>query len=128
MISLLAFCLAVYGLTFLLADARIFGCDAKLWHSGPSPEDTCSNIGIFKIRQRFLKYGFFADLLVCYFCVGCWAGLGMHFVFARLFETRYFLASASVSTVDSVLTAMTATVIGGAAAFIIDTAISSLEK
>jgi hypothetical protein len=49
--------LAVYGLAFLLSDAKIF-------------EDW------IPIRPHLRKIKFFRDLMSCYFCMGIWIGAG----------------------------------------------------
>jgi hypothetical protein len=54
--SLLLWCLAVYGITFLLADAKILSF----------------------VREPLInRVKFFDGLLGCYFCTGFWVGIGL---------------------------------------------------
>ena len=84
--SILLFAAATYGLTFLLADATIFGCSATRWATylrNPTMEEHEELFadGILHIRQYFLQFEFFQKLLGCYFCLGVWTGIVMHWVF-----------------------------------------------
>lgn len=122
---MLLFALLTYGLVFLLADARIFGCDAKLWNSGGNPEVDCQDIGVFKLRQRLLKHEFFAHQLGCYFCVGCWLGPVAYWLL-------YFAgANQALPAAESITAALAASVasipLGGACALVLDVVVSKLE-
>jgi hypothetical protein len=122
---MLLFAFLAYGLVFLIADARIFGCDAKLWNSGGNPEEDCRDVGIFKLRQKLLKHSFFAHQLGCYFCVGCWAGPIAYWLL-------HLAGAAQVLPVaDAVMPAIAATVVsiplGGACAYILDVVVTKLE-
>ncbi len=90
--SILLFAAATYGLTFLLADATIFGCSATQWkaHLQNPTESEAERMaeheelfaeGILPVRQYFLQFSFFQKLLSCYFCMGIWTGIVMHWVF-----------------------------------------------
>jgi len=90
----------VYGLTFLLADARIFGCDTtqfvqvmKQFEGLPIEEwwPEVKGVGILPIRQHLLKIKFFRELLSCYFCTGTWVGIVSHLLFYFFFQDHYFL-------------------------------------
>jgi hypothetical protein len=134
--SLLLFALLTYGLVFLLADARIFGCDAKEWNKALALQEDCLEIGdqkllecqekgILKWRQRLLRHSFFSDLLGCYYCTGWWVGpvaywllLGAGMQFTYVPDTIF---QAVVSTV-------VAAPLGGVSAYVIDTIVLRLEK
>lgn len=122
---MLLFALLSYSLVFLIADARIFGCDAKLWNSGGNPEEDCRDIGVFKLRQRLLKHSFFAHQLGCYFCVGCWAGPAAYWLL-------YFAGAAQAlpgadALVPAIAASIAAVPLGGSCAFILDVVVSKLE-
>ena len=53
--NLLLWLLAVYGVCFVLIDSGVF-----TWP-----------------RQQLQRVGFMRRLLNCYFCTGCWVGLGL---------------------------------------------------
>ena len=123
---MLFFALLTYGIAFLLADARIFGCDAKLWNSGAEPEETCKNIGVFKLRQHLLHFSFFSDLLGCYFCVGCYAGPIAYWLlwFGQGSDhSLHFAATLSAAVVMTVVSIP----LGGAVAYGIDAIVSKIE-
>ncbi len=123
---MLLFALLTYGLVFLVADARMFGCDAKLWNSGGSPEQDCLDIGILKIRQWFLKHDFFSELLGCYFCTGCYAGPVAHWLLIYGLGPQYALYPHG-SAGTAVIMTMVAMPLGGVVAFGIDTILLALE-
>lgn len=72
LLSFIVWALAVWGMAFLAADARIFGCDTSSFldpGTKPLPK------GIFPIRQRLLSASsFLREFLHCYFCMGFWFG------------------------------------------------------
>jgi len=80
--SILLFAVATYGLTFLIADATLFGCSAHDYPENPTYDEweAIKQEGIVKIRQRVLRVRFFQKLLGCYFCTGVWTGIVMHWV------------------------------------------------
>jgi hypothetical protein len=122
---MLLFALLTYGLVFLIADARIFGCDAKLWNSGGNPEEDCRDVGVFKIRQNLLKHSFFAHQLGCYFCVGCWTGPMAYWLL------HFAGATQALPGADTLMPAIAASIasvpLGGACALILDVVVSKLE-
>jgi hypothetical protein len=90
----IVFFLLVYGLTFLIADATIFGCDTIGYLQKPYNEEWeawVQETGILKIRQRLLRYRFFQQLFKCYFCLGFWCGMLIHVFCYHFFGTYYFL-------------------------------------
>jgi len=123
---MLLFALLTYGIVFLLADARLFGCDAKLWNAGSNPEQDCKEIGVFKIRQVLLRNSFFSDLFGCYFCTGCYAGPIAHWLLSYGLGSQYFLYS-GVDLGPAVVMTLISAPLGGAVAYIIDTVVSKLE-
>jgi hypothetical protein len=84
--SILLFAAATYGLTFLIADATIFGCSATKWNDAHQRELTIAEReelvtdGILHLRQYFLQFSFFQKLMGCYFCLGVWTGIVMHWL------------------------------------------------
>jgi len=125
---MLLFAVLTYGLTFLLTDARIFGCDAKLWLDAPDPSRDCRDIGILKIRQRLLRYSFFQDLLGCYFCAGCWMGPLAHWLLTLGLGPRYLLHGADAPPGTVVILTLISIPLGGVCALFLDTLALRLEK
>lgn len=79
------FALLTWGIAFLLADAKIFGCSTQEYkmtlHADERPEEATYLLkhgGIWKFRNFFLKNKFFQEMLGCYFCLGFWCGLCAH--------------------------------------------------
>jgi hypothetical protein len=125
---MLLFAVLTYGLVFLLADARLFGCDAKLWLMASDPRRDCQDIGILKWRQRLLGRPFFEDLLGCYFCTGCWAGPVAHWLLVFGMGPRYPLYCDVSPPGIAVIMTIIAVPLGGVCAFFLDTVVLRLEK
>ena len=141
--SILLFAVATYGLTFLIADATLFGCSATKWNAhlkNPRAEEweqlqeheELFAEGILHIRQYFLQFGFFQKLLGCYFCLGVWTGVVMHWVLIALgYENpnwrNSYLLWGEVSLWSGVLGSLVAACAGGCVCFAIDRALAYLE-
>lgn len=132
--TLLLFALLVYGLCFLAADARIFGCDARGYTEIYEQEEISevdkewiTKSGVLPIRQHLLKFRLFRELLSCYFCMGFWAGIGTHFYLRYYFQTDYILWHPD-DTWWWCLGLGGAAVIGASVAYILDVVISVLEN
>lgn len=91
--SFLLYVLGTYGLSFLLADAHIFGCDAEeyvnLRKAGLASE--ISKKGMVNLRPHLLRFRFFRKLFTCYFCLGAWCGPAMHVLLINFYDTNYWL-------------------------------------
>jgi hypothetical protein len=124
---MLLFALLTYGIVFLVADARMFGCDAKKWNVAGDPVRDCRDIGILKIRQRLLRYDFFSELLGCYFCTGCYAGPVAHWLLICGLGTAYPLYPQGPAGAAVIMT-LVSIPLGGVVAFGIDTILLALEK
>lgn len=72
--SLIVFVLVSFGLAFMIADARIFGCDTEAYNEAPDDTKFIWSIGFLKIRPYLLQFRFFRELFSCYFCLGTWTG------------------------------------------------------
>jgi hypothetical protein len=141
--SILLFAVATYGLTFLIADATIFGASATSWNAhlkNPRAEGSAQlregeelfAEGILRIRQYFLQFGFFQKLLGCYFCLGVWTGIVMHWVlialgYANTNWRNSYLLWGEVSPESGVLGSFVAACAGGSVCFAIDRALAYLE-
>jgi hypothetical protein len=98
--SFIIFSVAVYGLTFLIADAKIFGVSACDFPVEPTEADFTAAIldGQIPIRHVVLRIRFFREMLSCYFCTGVWTSVALNLLFnwyAQLNPTwrdSYFLA------------------------------------
>lgn len=100
---LFLFAVVSWSACFLIAEARIFGCDTTGYLAVPDEAENrdpaaweeyrawVAETGVFKLRQHLLKYRFFRDLLGCYFCLGSlWVGLPLHFAFRSFYGESYF--------------------------------------
>ena len=135
--SILLFAVATYGLTFLIADATIFGCSATRWNEylrRPTPQehDELQAEGILRIRQYFLRFRFFQKLLGCYFCLGVWTGIVMHWLLLAYASVNpnwrnSYLLWGEISPWSGVIGSVIAACAGGAFCFGIDRALAYLE-
>lgn len=87
------FILVTYGLAFLIADAHIFGCDAGTYKSyeGSPDEYEAYKIGIIKIRPYLMRFEFFNEQFNCYFCLGVWCGVFLHWPLRYLYGDAYWI-------------------------------------
>lgn len=90
MTSVVVFILVAYSLTFLVADATIFGCGTAAYNEGPDDTDYIWSKGIIKIRPYFLMVRFFRELFSCYFCLGIWTGPVAHVLMYYAVGERYW--------------------------------------
>lgn len=141
--SILLFAAATYGLTFLLSDATIFGCSATRWNAHlQNPKVKASEQmleheelfadGILHIRQYFLQFGFFQKLLGCYFCMGVWTGIVMHWVLQAYAHVNpswrnSYLLWGAFEPWTAILGSFVAACAGGAFCFGIDRVLVYLE-
>jgi len=79
-----------FSIAFLIADARIFGCDTTSYCETPHDYDYIYSVGIFKVRPFFLRYSFFQELFSCYFCLGVWVGPLAHLLMYYSLGDRYW--------------------------------------
>jgi len=135
--SILLFAAATYGLTFLIADATIFGCSVTSWNEylkSPSPEEkaTLCKEGIFPLRPIFLRFKFFQKLLSCYFCLGVYTGVTMHWTLLGYAHVNpawrgSYLLWGTFEPVSMLIGSIVAACAGGAFCFGIDRCIVYLE-
>ena len=84
--TILHLILATYALSFLAADARIFGVDATQYRELLDDPNTLNarkesrTIGILPLRWVLLRWKFFREHFSCYFCMGVWAGPLAHWL------------------------------------------------
>ena len=130
---LLIFTLFVFGFCFLLADARIFGCDAygyKQIYEDPEASgkdlEYARTCGILRIRQHLLKFHFVRELLSCYFCMGVWVGAAAHPLFRWFFGAEYILWHPN-TTHQWLGGLLLASVLGASASFVFNSISSFME-
>lgn len=131
--TFLLFVLLVYGLCFLAADARIFGCDARSFgeicdQEAVTAEDKqwIADSGVLPIRQHLLKIKFFRKQLACYFCTGIWMSTAAHVYLYHFFQTTYVFWHPN--TFGWWIFALIGTaLIGASSSYLLDTIISALE-
>lgn len=90
MTSVVVFILVAYAIAFLVADARIFGCDTVAYNEDPDDAEYIWSKGLFKIRPYFLQVNFFRELFTCYFCLGVWVGPVAHVLMYYAIGERYW--------------------------------------
>lgn len=91
MTSVVVFIMVAYSITFLIADASIFGCGTSAYKEDPNDAEYIWSKGIFKIRPYFLQVHFFRELFSCYFCLGIWTGSVAHtLLYYAVGEQRYW--------------------------------------
>jgi len=130
--TLSLFTLLVYGISFLAADAKIFGCPIKDYNDNPTDTEYIKSAGMIPVRQLFLKVSFFRELLSCYFCLGTWAGVLAHGTLVLLAPYNTHILNSypllSTSIFGTVASFLVAAVIGGPLCYIMDKLIQVLEK
>jgi hypothetical protein len=88
--ALLIFSILVYGLAFLVADAKIFGCPAKSFYDQPEDVAYIREVSILPLRQIFMRWRWcgrvIKSLLTCYFCLGVWCGALIHLALLGLHQ------------------------------------------
>lgn len=132
MLSLISFILVTYALCFLAADARIFGADASAWNAvleDPHPEDRqwLQDLGVFKLRQKFLPVKFFREHLSCYFCMGVWAGPTTHLIFWHLQGKYDYFLHHSSTPLNWAMGLLVAFLLGASSSYILNAVIVDLE-
>ena len=90
MTSVFVFILVSYAVTFLIADASIFGCGTAAYNEDPEDVEYIWSKGVFKIRPYFLTSSFFNSLFSCYFCLGVWTGPLAHALLYHSVGDRYW--------------------------------------
>ena len=137
---LILFFLSTYGLAYLIADAKIFGCPVQSYLEDPDDYEYIDTAGIIRIRQVLLRSGLLwgiparwaKELMRCYFCMGVWCGATVHlcFVFLAQENTKirdsYLLTSRS--TAGFWICCGIAACAGSTSCYIIDLIIQKLEK
>lgn len=98
MLIFIVFFFLTYSVTFLIADAEVFGCSTMGYLQKPLDEQDAleraewiRTSGVLKIRQWFLHWPFFQKLFKCYFCLGLWGGVITHLFCYDFFGSSYFL-------------------------------------
>lgn len=111
--ALLVFSLLVYGLAYLVADAKIFGCPARAFYADPTDVSYIREHCVLPLRQIVMRWGYplvsqesalaalvsaeapaitpgkrsiFKLFLTCYFCLGVWCGALIHLALIGLFH------------------------------------------
>lgn len=88
--GLLIFSLLAYGLAFLVADAKIFGCPATDFYQDSEDYTYIRSAGILPLRQIVMRWRWCSRvvhaLLTCYFCLGVWCGGLIHLSLVGLFQ------------------------------------------
>jgi len=107
-----------FGLSFIMADARLFGCPARAYPGG-------LGTGVMPIRDRLLPMPFFRQQLGCYFCIGFWCAAVAH-VLLLISGVNYSLSHASTLTgyASGLGVAMP---VGGAIAYCLDLLTTAAE-
>ncbi len=134
MLELSLFSLAVYGLAFLLADAKIFGCPANGFPSDPTEDDfaAVARKGMIPLRQLLLRIRFLRKLLSCYFCLGVWCGMVVHGLLYTLAHVNpYWRDSYSLwgplEPLNVIISTLLAALVGGPVCYAVDLVITWLE-
>lgn len=134
LVTLLVFSLLVYGLAFLVADAKIFGCPTKAFLKEPTDVEYIRNAGVIPFRNILLKSHFFQLLFECYFCMGVWCGAVIHLLLTLLHRLdnsvplldSYPLLSSSVFGI--VVTTLLASILGAVVCYLTDLVVQVLES
>ena len=136
--ALLVFSLLVYGLAFLVADAKIFGCPAKSFYQDPSDTDYIRGVSVVPLRQIVMQWRWchrVVELLFkCYFCLGVWCGAAIHLFLVGLsqLDPKVPLLSSypllSSTTLGTVVCTVLAAVVGGGVCYILDLLVQVLEN
>ncbi len=127
------FALLTWGLAFLLADAKIFGCSSRAYAELLVENETAEahhilmQDGTLKLRNLFLKLRFFRDLLSCYFCLGVWCGPAAHLLLRWGLPDQQLIPHAGTATGWG-LGLLMAAALGGACCYAVDLLFGALEK
>ena len=126
MTSLVVFILVAYSLTFLVADASIFGCGTAAYKENPDDVEYIWSKGIFKIRPHFLQVHFFRELFSCYFCLGIWTGSIAHTLLYYAVGERYWFYHVNTQQ-QWFLGFMLTSLVSAAGCYFVDTLIDRLS-
>jgi len=123
-----------YGLAFLVADAKIFGCPVTDYLEKPEDIQYIKTAGIVQLRQQLFRYIILQKLLSCYFCMGVWCGAAIHLNILAMHHygvqnlSSYFLLVQSEDAIAIILSTVNAALLGGPACYTVDLAVKALEK
>ena len=134
MLHLLVFACVAYALSYLQADAKIFGCSTQSYLENPVDQEYLKNEGVLPFRLWLLNHScFFRKLFSCYFCMGIWNGPIAHLVLLfysdhnLTFRNSYFLGGPlDLKTV--LYGALVAALVAPATNYVIDLGISMAES
>jgi len=136
---------AAWWCCFLIADARIFGCDTTGYNETPMLTDGADpardkyeqqrydawvrETGVIKVRQYLLRISFFRELFSCYYCLGSlWVGVPLHLWFREFFGPRYLLHHADEASLATwVFSALLGCALAGTGAYALNKAIDRLS-
>lgn len=133
MLHFLVFSCVVYGLSYLQADAKIFGCSTQSYQENPEDQEYLKHEGVFPFRLWLLNSSkFFRKLFSCYFCMGVWNGPIAHVILLfygehnLTFRNSYFLGGPM--DLETVLYGvLIATLVAPVTNYVIDISISLAE-
>lgn len=134
MLHFLVFACVAYALSYLQADAKIFGCSTQSYLENPEDQEYLKNEGVFPFRLWLLNSsGFFRKLLKCYLCMGLWNGPIAHTILTfygehnLTFRNSYFLGGPL--DLETVLYgSMVAALVAAVTNYVIDLGISLAES
>jgi hypothetical protein len=132
--TLLVFCASTYGLAYLVADAKIFGCPTASYVEDPTDTEYIRSVGVLPIRQLVLRFGFFRKQFQCYFCLGVPSGATIHGLFLLLawadktspLLDSYFMLGRS--TLGIIVSTLLAAILGCAVCGVTDLMVRVLEN
>jgi hypothetical protein len=134
MLGLIIFACVVYTLSYLEADAKIFGCSTQSYKADPDDLTYLRGEGVLPFRLWVLRRSsFFPKLLGCYFCMGIWNGPIAHLVLTvygehnLTFRNSYFLGG-PLDLKIMLLGALVAALVAPATNYVIDLGISYIES
>lgn len=130
---MVTFALLTWGLAFLLADAKIFGCSTQHYVGSLTAGDSAeachvlTQEGTLKIRNKLLRLKFFRDLLSCYFCLGIWCGPVAHIALRYGTPSHQWVLHTSEQQ-GWILGLLLSSVLGGAACYVVNLLVGALER
>lgn len=128
----MVFALLTWGLVFLIADAKIFGCSARSYvealkaNAFSEAGYVLKEEGTLKIRNVLLRWAFFRDLFGCYFCTGVWCGPLAHLLLRFGSPEQQLITHANTAS-GWATGIIIAAALGGACSYLIDVTVGALE-
>lgn len=130
---MISFALLVWGLSFLVADAKIFGISTRLYKETLEQgqwleaEELLKTEGVLKFRNKLLPVKVLRDFLGCYFCIGFWSGIVAHCLIQLISPTNHFISHSGTASGWAV-GLFIAGVLGCVFSYLVDLAVGLLEK